>query len=172
MSNWIYIGDDINFRFVLGEQGSNPLVCFGINPSTATPVKLDQTLTKVRNMSLNRGYNSWIMLNIYPQRATDPSDLHTMMDKDLHGRNIYEIQKVFQTLKPQSIWAAWGTVILKRIYFKDCLNDIFKISSEFDTNWYHIGKTTKEGHPRHPLYLSYESDMHVFDIETYIQNMS
>ena len=46
---WIYrFLSEKEDRFVLGEMGLSPLVCFGINPSTAVPEKLDRTLSRVR----------------------------------------------------------------------------------------------------------------------------
>lgn len=46
---WIYKNNDDNsVRFILGEDGKSPLVCFGVNPSTATPEKLDRTLVQVQ----------------------------------------------------------------------------------------------------------------------------
>ncbi|WP_370567037.1 DUF1643 domain-containing protein [Leucobacter sp. cx-169] len=38
---------DDSARFLLGTVGTNPLVCMGVNPSTATPEKLDRTVTRV-----------------------------------------------------------------------------------------------------------------------------
>ncbi len=68
-SKWIYEADaSNNIRYVLGTKGSKTLICFGVNPSTATPDNLDNTLKSVeRIISLNQ-YDSWIMLNLYPQR--------------------------------------------------------------------------------------------------------
>ena len=49
--NWIYEHDVNNTaRFTLGEYqyiSDKTLICFGINPSTATPNNLDNTLKKV-----------------------------------------------------------------------------------------------------------------------------
>ena len=35
----LYLGDDTE-RFILGESGANPIICFGINPSTANALTL------------------------------------------------------------------------------------------------------------------------------------
>ncbi len=41
-TKWIYENDQDNqIRYVLGTRGENPLLCFGINPSTAKPNNLD-----------------------------------------------------------------------------------------------------------------------------------
>jgi len=78
--NWIYdTNEDNSARFTLGEYEdfiSKTLICFGINPSTATPEKLDNTIIKIKLFAKNNNYKNWIALNIYPQRATNPEDLH------------------------------------------------------------------------------------------------
>ena len=79
---WIYrFLSEKEDRFVLGEMGLRPLICFGINPSTAVPEKLDRTLSRVKNESMIRKFDGWIMLNIYPQRATDPRKMHVSFEK-------------------------------------------------------------------------------------------
>ena len=40
------------YRFVLGRVGRHPLVCIGINPSTAQPGALDPTLKSVDSNAL------------------------------------------------------------------------------------------------------------------------
>ena len=40
---WIYEeSDDKVLRYILGTKGKKPLICFGVNPSTASPNDLDQ----------------------------------------------------------------------------------------------------------------------------------
>jgi len=65
---WIYVNNDDNsIRYALGTKGKKTLFCFGINPSTAEPNNLDNTLKKVQKIALNNGYDSWLMLNVYPK---------------------------------------------------------------------------------------------------------
>ena len=66
------------YRYVLGRVGRRPLVCIGINPSTAQPGALDPTLKSVERLANANGFDSWIMFNVYPQRATNPNG---------HGQN-------------------------------------------------------------------------------------
>jgi hypothetical protein len=88
MPEWIYEKNyDNTARFVLGTKGNNPLVCFGVNPSIATPEQLDNTIRSIQRISFNNGFDSWIMLNIYPQRATKPNDLHHIFYNELHIKN-------------------------------------------------------------------------------------
>ena len=43
--------DDDTARFMLGEVGENPIICFGINPSTANDEKDDPTISKIRKIA-------------------------------------------------------------------------------------------------------------------------
>ena len=167
-TKWIYHNDEEKHsRYVLGTIGEHPLVCFGINPSTAKPGDLDNTLKSVERLATNNGYDSYIMLNIYPQRATQPKDIHKEIDMDLHRKNLDHIEAILQKGK-LDIWAAWGTLIEKREYFHQCLIDIYEISQKYKSRWLSIGKTTKAGHPHHPLYLRKTEKTELFDMEGYI----
>lgn len=169
-NNWIYEKNaDNSARFVLGERGENPLVCIGVNPSTAKPGKLDPTLRQVRNRAKRMGYDGWIMLNLYPQRATNPNDLHDKCDTALRILNENHILGILRKYKSFTVWAAWGTLITKRQYLAHCLTDIAERRiSQFSCNWITIGKRSKAGHPHHPLYLSKDAEVKPFDVEAYL----
>ena len=76
------------YRYVLGRVGRHPLVCIGINPSTAQPGALDPTLKSVERLANANGFDSWIMFNVYPQRATDPNDMDRVPDRALCDENL------------------------------------------------------------------------------------
>lgn len=169
--NWLYEKtNDNSSRFILGRPGSHPLVCVGINPSTAEPERLDNTLKSVERIARINGYGSWIMFNVYPQRATNPNDLHQQMDIDLHQRNLECICQVLGSCQP-TIWAAWGTLINKRQYLRRCLQDIGQaVMLSADCPWVTFGKRSKDGHPHHPLYLSSLAVQEPFSIADYLRN--
>lgn len=170
--DWIYEKNkDNSGRYLLGTVGEKPLICIGVNPSTAEPGVLDNTLKSVARVSEANGFDSWVMLNIYPQRATDTEDMHVKCDFDLVSENLIHIENVMKN-KKAAIWAAQGTVITKRPYLVDCLNQIVDISKKYDCNWYCAGHLTKFGHPRHPLYLRKTEKLKEFDIDEYIKNAS
>jgi hypothetical protein len=169
---WIYENDSkADVRYVLGIEGEHPLICFGINPSTAKPNELDNTLKSVDRLARSNGYDSWIMLNIYPQRATNPKDIHQSIDKHLHKKNIDFITGILSTRKAD-IWAAWGTLIEKRPFLIPCLFDIYTLTNKFKCQWVSIGKESKHGHPHHPLYLHSMEKIKAFPIEQYINAIS
>ena len=146
----LYLGDDTE-RFILGESGANPIICFGINPSTANDIKYDPTILKIRKIASENNCDGWIMLNLYPQRATNPNDMHKKADNDLKIKNYKVIRSVFNTYPNALTLASWGNAIEKRKYLKDCLKEILAIAP--DRKWVCRGKLTVKGNPRHQLYV-------------------
>lgn len=146
----LYLGDDTE-RFILGESGANPIICFGINPSTANDEKDDLTISKIRKIASENNCDGWIMLNLYPQRATNPNDMHKKADNDLKIKNYEVIRSVFNIYPNALTLASWGNAIEKRKYLKDCLKEILAIAP--DRKWVCRGKLTVKGNPRHQLYV-------------------
>ena len=53
---WLYVPDYYtDYRYILGTRGSDPLICIGINPSTAAPDDLDNTLKSVSRIAAGNG---------------------------------------------------------------------------------------------------------------------
>ncbi len=168
---WIYKNtSDNKARFVLGEKGNNPLVCFGVNSSTAEPEALDPTLTRVRNQSVANNFDGWIMLNLYPQRATNPKDMHQKRNKDIHTKNLYWINKIFLKHPNATVWAAWGGIINQRNYLKHCLKEIIPLVPS-STKWVRRGDLVGGKHPHHPLYLRNDLSFVSFDISQYLDDV-
>ncbi len=168
-TEWIYHNSPTNReRFTIGEAGTKTLVCIGINPSTAIPGKLDATMRAVKSHSSKLGYDSWIMINVYPQRSTDPKKIHKRCNRKIHLENIKVITDLFKK-KQFDIWAAWGTLIKTRKYFLPNLRDIRDAIGE-ESNWFAVGPLLKDGHPHHPLYLKLGSTQERFDIDAYIMD--
>lgn len=52
---WLYVPDYYtDYRYILGTRGSDPLICIGINPSTAAPDDLDNTLKSVSRIAARK----------------------------------------------------------------------------------------------------------------------
>ena len=59
-TKWLYVRDYYaDYRYLLGTRGENPLICIGINPSTARPGALDPTLKSVERIARFDG--SWLV---------------------------------------------------------------------------------------------------------------
>lgn len=173
-SKWLYIPDFYTeYRYVLGTRGRRPLVCVGVNPSTAAPDALDNTLKSVSRIASANGYDSFLMLNVYAQRATRPQDMDRERDERLHRANMDAFRALLSDLdraEPPSVWAAWGAVIEKRPYLADCVRDMAAIGREYGVRWLCAGKRTNKGHPHHPLYLRKDEATVDFDIEKYLED--
>ena len=160
---WIYKSNRNNTaRFVLGEYNNTnekTLICLGINPSTATPNNLDRTLQKVKLIARKHNYINWIMINVYPQRATKPNGIHINCDKYLHKTNIVEIENILKTFPNADILFAYGNLISKRPYLRVCLEHILNIIKKVDFKGELLCiKLTVKGNPVHPLYQKCDAD--------------
>lgn len=170
---WLYVPDFYSeYRYILGTRGKNPLICIGINPSTAEPDNLDNTLKSVERIALHNGFDSFIMFNVYSQRATDPDDMEKELNVTLHRENLKAFEYVLglSEVRP-AVWAAWGAIIEKRGYLTDCVRDMIDVGRRFNAGWFSAGKRTKAGHPHHPLYLSKSSALEPFDVESYLDSL-
>jgi hypothetical protein len=168
---WIYErAVDGSARFVLGTAGQNPLVCFGINPSIATPDALDPTVKRVRRFAVNNGYDSWTMLNVYPQIATDPRDLDRLHRAELKDENERQIAALIDG-RALTLLAAWGGLVTSRPYLPALLRDILELTSRAGCQWVSLGDSTKHGHPRHPSRLAAETPLQPFDMDSYLHGL-
>ncbi len=170
VNRWLYIPNRYSeYRYVLGTRGKKPLICIGINPSTAAPDALDPTLQSVERIAHSNGYDSFLMFNVYAQRATRPDDMESACNAALHAEN----RKAFRYLLSQSphpaVWAAWGRIIEKRSYLMDCMRDFAADGQAVGANWFTAGPLLKSGHPHHPLYLRRDTPLLPFDLDTYLK---
>ena len=169
ISKWIYAPNFYSeYRYILGTRGKKPLICVGINPSTARPDDLDNTLKSVERIALGNGFDSFIMFNVYAQRATDPDSMERCCNIALHRENLQAFRYVLSISERPAIWAAWGTIIEKREYLPSCLRDMLAAGDEYGAQWYCAGAVSKKGHPHHPLYLRKDEKIKPFDVKAYL----
>lgn len=172
IQKWLYAPNFYSeYRYILGTRGSNPLICIGINPSTARPDKLDNTLKSVERIALGNGFDSFLMFNVYAQRATSPDDMERICNPALHRENLEAFRYVLSISPSPSIWAAWGAIIEKRPYLPQCVRDMVAVGQEFGAKWYCAGAITKKGHPHHPLYLRRDEKIKPFPVEEYLEKL-
>ena len=169
VQKWLYAPNFYSeYRYILGTRGEKPLICIGINPSTAQPDDLDNTLKSVERIALGNGYDSFLMFNVYAQRATNPDTMERICNPLLHKENMEAFRYVLSLSNAPAIWAAWGSIIEKRGYLKDCVRDMLAIGKEYGAHWYCAGAITKKGHPHHPLYLRKDEKLRPFEVEAYL----
>ena len=171
---WLYVPDFYTeYRYVLGTRGEYPVICAGINPSTAEPDNLDPTLKSVSRIAAANAFDSWMMFNVYAQRATRPDDMDTERNELLHHENMEAFRALLQLAacggRTPIVWAAWGAIIEKRFWLMDCVRDMYMLGEDFGALWVCAGKCSKAGHPHHPLYLRKDELFHPFDMGGYLR---
>ena len=172
IEKWLYAPNFYSeYRYILGTRGKNPLICIGINPSTARPDALDNTLKSVERIAHGNGFDSFIMFNVYAQRATSPDDMEKELNENLHRENLEAFRYVLSSSEKPAVWAAWGAIIEKRKYLPGCVRDMLLAGEEFGAQWYCAGAITKKGHPHHPLYLRKDEKIRPFDVKAYLENL-
>ncbi|MEG1464795.1 MAG: DUF1643 domain-containing protein [Mucinivorans sp.] len=178
-TQWIYRKDGEKVRYVLGEmldtKQAKSLICIGINPSTATPEALDTTLKRVQAYAKSNGYGAWYMLNVYPQRETDPNKMDKVKNEEIIIENLDEIKELTKTIDSADVWCAWGASINKRGYLRDCLRDIID-HLQTKKGYRFVQKIPMDNrstsHPLHPIAsIKCKAKLGDFDINNYLKNI-
>ncbi len=173
VAKWLYIPNRYDeYRYILGTRGKKPVICIGINPSTAAPDNLDPTLKSAQRIALANGYDSFLMFNVYAQRATRPDDMEKERNEWLHAENMKAFRYLLSIAGERpAVWAAWGSIIEKRGYLADCVREMLEIGRESNAVWLHAGPLSVKGHPHHPLYLKSDTPLEFFDACGYLDSL-
>ena len=166
----IMTGNDSSVRFSLEKPGKKQLIVIGANPSTANNTQKDNTMGCVTWIAQKNGFDGFIMLNLYAQRSTSPNNLDKELNIELHKENLRHIGSLIKGKSLPVILLAFGNIIDKRSYLKQCFADIVSVIQPSNPLWKHLGELTKAGNPRHPLYHANDAILD-FDIESYLNRM-
>lgn len=132
-------------------------VCFiGINPSTADDTTDDQTVRKWKGFARQWGAGSFVVGNLFAQRATNVKDLRAAPDTD-HLKNLNHLAMMIAAA--DVVVPCWGALIklpneALRVQAK-CIADFVRSQRK---PLLCLGKT-KRGDPRHPLMLAYSTPL-------------
>lgn len=132
------------YRYVLERRWDDalPAVLFiGLNPSTADEQTDDPTVRRCIRFARDWGFGSLLLANLFALRSTDPKGLVDAADPV--GRWNDRWLKRLESRASLSV-AAWGV--------HGTLRDRDQTVTARLVNLHCLG-TTKDGHPRHPLYL-------------------
>lgn len=117
----------------------------GLNPSTADENVLDPTLRRIRRYSLEWGFTSFIMTNLFAFRSTDPRKMLEQADPVGPLNNVY---LKMTALKCELIVACWGT----HGVHQDRDRQVSTLLSTSHAPIVCLG-VNSNGTPKHPLYL-------------------
>lgn len=143
-----YVSGCGRYRHTLGRHWNRPLgyvLFIGLNPSTADAEKDDPTIRRCMRFANDWGYGGIEMCNLFDWRATDPKKLPR---REIAVSDKNDPSIACRALEAAMIIAAWGAVPWAEWRIKTLFNRAF---SE-EKRW-HALQLTKDGFPRHPLYV-------------------
>lgn len=119
-----------------------------LNPSTATEIQNDPTVERCERRARALGYGAFRVTNIFAFRATDPKVMRA--EPDPNGPE-NDASITDSTSWADTIICAWGT----HGEHMGRGPDVEQLLRKTGHPLYHLG-LSKAGHPKHPLYISYE----------------
>lgn len=133
------------YRYRLWRRwGDGPWVCWiMLNPSTATATEDDPTIRRCISFSKRWGCGSLDVVNLFAFRSTDPAALKNEDDPVGPENNAAILKSVDRAALVVAAWGVHGTLDGRDARVKALLSGRLQC----------LG-TTKEGHPRHPLYVA------------------
>lgn len=133
--------------------GSGPeLLYVMLNPSTATEERNDPTIERCQRRAVQLGFGAMRIANLFAFRATLPKDLRKA--KDPKGPENADLLRRWSGAAEMTI-AGWGT-------HGALLGQGQAVAQLLEGDVRHLG-LTKDGHPRHPLYVSYATQPEVWE---------
>lgn len=150
MTDLFYSGGAIvspcgKYRYRLDRRwGMGPLMGFiMLNPSTADAEQDDATIRRCRGFAQREGCGGLVVVNLYAFRATKPADLWAVDALERIGGPQAEFELHRAIEKSEIMVAAWGGKTQRAEHW---------IVERYGRRLKCLGKT-KDGHPRHPLYV-------------------
>lgn len=131
----------------------HPALFIMLNPSTADEVKNDPTIRRCISFAEQQGCTELTVVNLFALRATDPKKLKTHEDP-IGPLNDQRIAEMIEHHKLGIVVAAWGA----HPFAKARAEGIRRKFGPFSC----LG-ITKNGSPRHPLYV--KSDQKLLEFE-------
>lgn len=124
-----------------------------LNPSTATEVQNDPTVERCERRARALGFGAFRVTNIFAFRATDPKVMRAQTDPVGPGndRSIAQSAQGWLGGDADKVICAWGT----HGAHLDRGAAVARLLADTNRPLYHLG-LSKAGHPKHPLYISYD----------------
>ncbi len=118
-----------------------------LNPSTATEVQNDPTVERCERRARTLGFGAFQVTNIFAWRETDPHKMRKQPDPIGPGNDAAILSGAKWA---DQVVAAWGT----HGSHLDRGPQVERLLRDAGHALFHVG-LTKDGHPRHPLYVAY-----------------
>lgn len=159
------MSSDGEYRWQLSRQwGSGAgtyMVWMMLNPSTANHLNDDPTILRCIGFAKGWGFAGLIVVNLFAVRMTDPKALSAHPDP-VGPENAYWLNKLCrnQDGKQESlVVAAWGAHPAARALFGLQVPHSTEVVAAVKGLRLHCLGVTKDGHPRHPLYVRGDAEL-------------
>ena len=162
------------YRFFLKRELSDSkkeIIFVGLNPSMATKDYEDNTLRRLKSYCYNWGYGTLHVVNLFARIGRNPAELKRQLDPIGKENNHYldNIICKWSENKLCDLWLGWGVkghlmnrdvevVKMLRPYLKK------RVDSFVDVNGPMAIGITKDGSPRHPLYVAKFEELKPIDL--------
>lgn len=146
-------------RWLLGDflaANERTLHVIGVNPSTADNTVDDATVRKLLGFASRLGAYRVVVTNLFAYRATKVIALRTVADPVGGGATDYFMRTAFRDADINV--AAWGPMAKLPWNLRDRWRHIVSLAAECGRSLKCWG-TAQDGHPRHPLMLSYDTPL-------------
>lgn len=149
---WSPDPEERTHRFALGNTsrasaGDPPLIAICMNPSYADHSEADRTVNRLIQASVDNAQPGWVMLNLYPERATDASKLLDY-DAGLSTANCAAIEQVLRQYAVPEVLVAWGG--LKHATLRRAKRDVLDTLDRLGVKPFTYDGLTTGGDPFHP----------------------
>lgn len=127
-----------------------------VNPSTADAEQDDATIRKLRGFGERLGWGRIIVGNLFAYRATDVRELAKVSDPvgPLNDEHLHDIAR-----DAMRVVFAWGPLAKQPKHWRHRWNRAREIVMFHGHVPVSIGEPAKDGHPKHPLMLPYDSPL-------------
>ena len=160
------ISDCGKYRYLLWRAWDphKPTVAFiGFNPSTADATMDDPTIRKCIGFADRLGFGALEMLNLFAYRSPDPAALwwnvpHVKEPIGSHNDAALE----YALIRCRTAVAAWGAISVPtraRRILRERIDLVHRLASNHGHSTLACLGRTKAGHPRHPLYVPYTTEL-------------
>lgn len=141
------------YRYTLSRKwgdGFPTLAMICLNPSKATAIVSDPTVTRQVKRARMLGYEEFVMLNLFAFRSTEPDALLTVADPVGPDNNIHILAEASRADLVICAWGSASPLVARRAQIVlDLLRHVGKKP-------HYLRLSEVSGQPWHPLYLPYD----------------
>ncbi|WP_368186030.1 DUF1643 domain-containing protein [Aestuariibius sp. HNIBRBA575] len=120
-----------------------------LNPSTATEVQNDPTVERCERRARALGFGGFRVTNIFAWRDTDPRKMRAAADPVGPANDAAILDGQAWADRTICAWGAHGDHLNRGVA-------VHRLLRQSQNPLYSLG-LTKQGHPKHPLYISYQT---------------